>query len=458
VLSGTSVGFWIIVVGVIAILVVVLVLLVARRRPEDPPADGAQPPRPPAGGRDRGSAPAVPLPPWEPPLGAPSSPPPAGSSAPVPPVPQPAYVPPPAAPALPIPYPTPAQPPAPAPAPMSPPSPPASAPPPPPPPVVGGPPPVLGRVPEPRADQAAEPAEIEADVETEVGLGSAWDDLEAERSPAAQPPAERLSFTAAYPPEIPSEAWQTLVVVLHVPDAQAQVASLLARRAPELGPDPAQSSTSASVPVRRGSTITLVPMVAGVEFNPPRLDVTWHEDVQDSMFRMRTSASAGTPLFGAIEVQLEGMPIAMVPVALRVVPLGSSTAPPQVTQRAGVLDRIFVSYSRRDTTVVEACANFYRALGVQILMDAHDLRGGQDWRESLHNMISQADLFQLYWSDNSAGSSEVEHEWRYAKGLTTKGTSFIRPLYWESPMPEPPGELSSIHFSKVDLGLLAPAS
>jgi hypothetical protein len=277
----------------------------------------------------------------------------------------------------------------------------------------------------------------------------------AEEPAAEEPVGERLSFTAAYPPEIPSEAWQTLVVVLHVPHAQAEVASLLARRAPEIGDDPAQSSTSASVPVRRGSTITLVPMVGGVEFNPPRLDVSWHEDVQDSMFRMRTSASAGTPLFGAVEVQLEGLPIAMVPVAMRVVPVGSSTAPPQVTQRAGVLDRIFVSYSRRDTTVVEACANFYRALGVQILMDTHDLRGGQDWRESLHNMINQADLFQLYWSQNSAGSSEVEHEWRYARGLTSKGSSFIRPLYWDSPMPEPPAELSTIHFSKVDLAQIS---
>ncbi len=304
-----------------------------------------------------------------------------------------------------------------------------------------------------RADESTVEAPAEAAEETD-GMFD-WDATEQERSyePELAPatPGERLSFTAAYPPEIVSEAWQTLVVVLHVPEAHAQVSSLLARRAPEIGATPAQSSTTASSPVHRGSTITLVPMVGGVEFNPPRLDVTWHEDVQDSMFRMRTNASAGTPLFGAVEVQLEGLPIAMIPVALRVVHSGSSLTAPQVTQRAGVLDRIFVSYSRRDTAVVEACSNFYRALGVQILMDTHDLRGGQDWRESLHNMISQADLFQLYWSENSAGSSEVEHEWRYARGLTSKGTTFIRPVYWDTPMPEPPAELSSIHFSKVDI-------
>jgi hypothetical protein len=337
---------------------------------------------------------------------------------------------------------------------------------------------MVGRVPEPRAEEpAAEGSDrsgsddlvvdrdedylvVDRDEERDGYAGAPITEAPAEpvaeAEPAAEKPAgERLSFTAAYPPEIPSEAWQTLVVVLHVPHASAKVASLLARRAPEIGDDPAQSSTSASVPVQRGSTITLVPMVGGVEFNPPRLDVSWHEDVQDSMFRMRTSASAGTPLFGAVEVQLEGLPIAMVPVAMRVVQVGSSTAPPQVTQRAGVLDRIFVSYSRRDTTVVEACANFYRALGVQILMDTHDLRGGQDWRESLHNMINQADLFQLYWSENSAGSSEVEHEWRYARGLTSKGNSFIRPLYWDTPMPEPPAELSTIHFSRVDLAQIS---
>jgi TIR domain len=273
-----------------------------------------------------------------------------------------------------------------------------------------------------------------------------------ERVPA-EPPGERLSFTAAYPSRVVADLWQTLLVVLHTPGRADEVAELLGQRARDLGSAPTRISTEATAPVRRGTTVTLVPTVAGVEFNPARLDVTWHEDVQESSFRMRTSAAEGTALYGAVEVFIGPLLIAVVPIGLGVTAAGTTPIAQQhVTQPTSVLDRIFVSYSRRDADVVRACTALYRALGVQILMDTQDLRSGQDWRESLHRLISEADLFQLYWSQASATSSEVEHEWRYAQELVnTKGGGFIRPLYWQSPMPEPPPELSTIHFSRVDL-------
>jgi hypothetical protein len=268
-------------------------------------------------------------------------------------------------------------------------------------------------------------------------------------------PGEKLAFVAAYPPAVVAGVWSPMLVVLHAASAQAAVDALLSRRATEFGGEPARSSTTAGAPVRRGTTLTLVPSVVGVEFNPPRLDVAWYEDVQEANFRLLASGPAGSGLYGAIEVFVGPLLVAVIPVGLRLAEAAPAESLPTQTQRAGVLDRIFVSYSRRDTPVVQACATVYRALGVQVLMDTVDLRSGQDWRESLHTMIAEADLFQLYWSSSSATSSEVEHEWRFARTLTDKGPSFIRPLYWESPMPEPPAELSTVHFSRMDMPQIA---
>lgn len=305
------------------------------------------------------------------------------------------------------------------------------------------------------ADRSLWPVPLSADDEdtwSGAEFERGWDEP-LESAPAPESAGERLSFTAAYPSQVVPDLWQTLLVVLHTPGAADQVADLLDRRAREFDGAPTRISTEATAPVRRGTTVTLVPTVAGVEFNPARLDVAWHEDVQESTFRMRTGAGEGTALYGAVEVFIGPLLIALVPIGLRVVSAGTTpVSQPDVTQHANILDRIFVSYSRRDADVVRACTALYRALGVQILMDTRDLRSGQDWRESLHRLISDADLFQLYWSSASAASGEVEHEWRYAYGLaTSKGGGFIRPLYWESPMPQPPAELSTIHFSHVDL-------
>jgi hypothetical protein len=168
---------------------------------------------------------------------------------------------------------------------------------------------------------------------------------------------------------------------------------------------------------------------------------------------MRASGEPGTARYGAIEVFVGALLLAVVPVGLRITDTRDLLPTLSHTERARVLERIFVSYSRRDTAVVETCTLAYKALGVQILMDKVDLRSGQRWRPALQSLIDQADLFQLYWSSASATSTEVELEWRYARSPDHKGPAFIRPLYWETPMPEPPAELCGVHFSRMEISL-----
>ena len=89
----------------------------------------------------------------------------------------------------------------------------------------------------------------------------------------------------------------------------------------------------------------------------------------------------------------------------------------------------------------------YRALGDEYLRDIAVLRSGEQWNPALLGKINQSNIFQLCWSESAKRSRYVEEEWRYAFGLRRSG--FIRPMYWEIPMPTPPVELSDIHFAYI---------
>ena len=81
------------------------------------------------------------------------------------------------------------------------------------------------------------------------------------------------------------------------------------------------------------------------------------------------------------------------------------------------------------------------------MRDVVKLKSGQDWNAELLNMIDRADIFQLFWSSNAMQSKYVQQEWEYALKRGTGRVSFIRPVYWEDPMPSPPAELGHIHFA-----------
>jgi hypothetical protein len=95
-------------------------------------------------------------------------------------------------------------------------------------------------------------------------------------------------------------------------------------------------------------------------------------------------------------------------------------------------------------------------MGDRYLRDVHDLRAGERWSERLEGLIREADVFQLFWSWNAMRSDYVEQEWRYALGL--RRPHFVRPTYWEVPLPAapdremPPEELSRLHFQLLTMG------
>jgi len=118
--------------------------------------------------------------------------------------------------------------------------------------------------------------------------------------------------------------------------------------------------------------------------------------------------------------------------------------------------RIFASYSHKDSGIVEEFERYARVLGDQYLRDVTTLRAGEDWNKRLKDLIEEADVFQLFWSWRSIDSVYVRQEWEHALRLGRPG--FIRPVYWEEPIPRrpesdlPPAALSQLHFQKLPPG------
>jgi TIR domain-containing protein len=280
-------------------------------------------------------------------------------------------------------------------------------------------------------------------------------------SPPVPTAGERLGVSAAYPPEVALKDWTTLTVALHRGDLQERVGQLLRHRVALLGyeqgdPDPPGSPL-------RGTTVTVTPYLPGITVNPAAVEVGWYEDVTEVTFRMFAPGPLRRGTFtGTVEVSAGPWLVAVVPVEFRLRPRPNRTRTDHAARvsTAPALGRIYAAYHRQDSSIVDIWAGFYRALGVDVVLDRDRVGTGDDARIRAHQLIDHSDVCQVFWSAAAAGSPEVEHEWRYALNLIGKGPRFIRPVSWESPGPPVPAELAALPMARLDLdraGPLGPA-
>jgi hypothetical protein len=223
--------------------------------------------------------------------------------------------------------------------------------------------------------------------------------------------------------------------------------------------------------LKNGTPITVEPECSDVEFTPALLTKKWNGKWLRFNFQFEpTTALANETLFMRISIKVFGVEIAYIKLSIEVLERQIQHESPSSAakienpiasakwfdkQSARMYQKIFISYSRKDTEVVEAYRFAQLAIGNDIFMDTYSTRAGENWRAALATAIDSADVFQLFWSENSASSPSVREEWEYAlkyKYPETKGEGFIRPVFWVLPMPaEPPNELKHLNFKYVSL-------
>ena len=280
--------------------------------------------------------------------------------------------------------------------------------------------------------------------------------LQGHNALSIQEPAARIQFTAYHPKEVKPETWYTLLAYAHLPEALAAVQSDSQTRLGLQAGNADQGQSQTIETITRGAEIVVVPEMPGCRFNPPRASFLWLEDWHRAEFRVQ--ATPDCPGFVLRQAVNGRVAFYVGPVLVAEVPIWThfreeadvSTADQPDTQvTTDLYQGIFISYSHKDALIVQQLEQAYTVLGMQSLRDVHILRSGEEWHPALLRNIEQADIFQLYWSNNAKHSTYVEHEWRHA--LKQSRLSFIRPLYWEQPMPDPPPELAAIHFAYLSI-------
>ena len=266
-----------------------------------------------------------------------------------------------------------------------------------------------------------------------------------------------VAFSAYHPTSIVAERWHKLLVYAHLPDALEEVKEdSRATLRGEAG-DHRRGKGGATSVIRRGAELTVVPELPGCRFNPPRTSFLWLKDWHRAEFELQATPDA--PGFEEDHAVNGRVAFYVGPVLVGEVRIWAHIAgrdealvgTPSVETSEGVsYRRIFVSYSRRDTKLVEDLERAYVALGDTYVRDVKKLRSGERWNPTLLRMIETADIFQLCWSGAAKASPNVEQEWRHALAQQ-RDDPFIRPTYWEKPMPTPPPELEEFHFAPLEV-------
>ena len=115
--------------------------------------------------------------------------------------------------------------------------------------------------------------------------------------------------------------------------------------------------------------------------------------------------------------------------------------------------RIFPCFSPDDADLVRGLAATAEALGDVEYVDGvlgEDPGAPDDW---MVTALRDADVFQLFWSTSSMTSARCRRQWQAAVALDRP--DFVRPLYWERPMPRapdlPPPELGGLRFVAIPM-------
>ena len=274
-------------------------------------------------------------------------------------------------------------------------------------------------------------------------------------SGASVTPAEPVQFSAYYPREMLPNAWQPLrAYVMKLSAAESVTADAKQQLGDQLS-SYREVERPSSTTIVEGALITATPTLDGFQFNPPSVQAAFYDAFERFDFKLRAmTAPLDQASNGRITFTVEGIIVADIPLSIYVgtsIPTPSSVTPPLVTRP--IYQAIFCSYSRQDTQLVEHIERAYKILGMDFLRDLESLKSGQDWSEELLHLIERADIFQLFWSNAAAQSQAVRKEWLYALSLKRQDQAFIRPVFWQQPMPPVPPELGPINFAyEPDLG------
>ena len=219
-------------------------------------------------------------------------------------------------------------------------------------------------------------------------------------------------------------------------------------------PDKIDFNIAGPAYLKVGTEIKIKPEMPYFSFSPEESSVKWNEEFHPVMFQMMTELKGPFPPLGKKvqgKVKFFVGPLLINEININVIVKAQLTGKEKVEKNKKAnpaYRKIFPSYSHKDTKIVNKIEKTYSAFGDRYMRDVRELRSGQKWQPAILELIKEADVFHLFWSSASKDSPYVRLEWEEA--LRQNKEDFIRPVYWEVPMPDRPPELEDIQFSELD--------
>jgi len=200
---------------------------------------------------------------------------------------------------------------------------------------------------------------------------------------------------------------------------------------------------------KHGDSISFVLRVENCEIDDYSQNIVWQGKITSVEFGVRVlSGFKGKKIIAKLNIGISGIPAGNIKFRIKVqedVVFETTDAPVKTT----TYKKAFVSYASSDRDEVLRRTQMLSATGITFFQDIMQLKPGQLWESSLYREIDKCDVFFLFWSSSAKNSKWVKKEYVYAQGLQAGGKAIeIIPVPIEGPpAPEPPDELSHLHFN-----------
>jgi len=263
---------------------------------------------------------------------------------------------------------------------------------------------------------------------------------------------ERPKFSIASPEIISPNFWSPVNIFIYLKDYKDLVLKEIQRLQNSMSVDYTQISSEFSKTIADGTAIRVMLSSELLQINPKKITIYWHEPYNRLSFRI-IPINKDRKVYTAflnVDISADDLPISSIRIPITVNSDITRIPVEPIMNEAQWYEDIFASYAREDLGIVKHLKKRYAALGLYMFIDLEDLRSGALWRPELFKRIDNSDLFQLFWSNYAQQSEYVTIEWEHAlRAQEIKGGRFIRPVYWEDPIPDIPKKLEEFNFRRL---------
>lgn len=202
--------------------------------------------------------------------------------------------------------------------------------------------------------------------------------------------------------------------------------------------------------VKNGERISFILYIDGCEIDDPKQTITWQGEIASVEFGVKIlPETTSKKLLAKLQISVAGIPAGNIKFRIKIDAEESQTSMENAVVEATTYKNAFISYASPDRDEVLRRTQMLSATGISFFQDIMQLKPGELWEKSLYKQIDNCDVFFLFWSSSAKNSKWVMEEYKYAQSLQLKGKSIeIIPVPIEGPpAPDPPEELSHLHFN-----------